>query len=167
MRKFLFFFVISLLAFPSLGQEVIKGRVVDVGTRESLREVQVQSSFSEKTTFTNDSGYFFIPINHLPSDLNLPLSYAVHNNTLFWDFAQKVKIVIFSTGGQILLSTSQNKTGKLKLPIPSVGYYGLHISGGEKEYIIATIALQRIIWIIKAAAVIFSTPNIIIVLINF
>jgi len=133
MRKFLFFFVISLLAFPSLGQEVIKGRVVDVGTRESLREVQVQSSFSEKTTFTNNSGYFFIPINHLPSDLNLPLSYAVHNNTLFWDFAQKVKIVIFSTGGQILLSTSQNKTGKLKLPIPSVGYYGLHISGGEKE----------------------------------
>jgi len=133
MNKSLLILILTLLALSAWSQEKYEGAVSDVGSRQEISEVVVQSSNTGISTLTNASGFFTIYLNPVSDKPGEPTdSYSVLNNTVFWDLKESVLINMYSLEGTVIFSTTSENTGKLQLPIPPGGYYILNIQSNQQ-----------------------------------
>ncbi len=134
MKKNIFIIILTFLALNVWSQEVYEGIIYDVGTRQVLGDVLVQSSNVGISTLTDASGFFTIhlnPISDKPDETED--SFSVLNNAVYWDLKGSVVIKMYSLDGTNILSATSGNSGRFKLPIPHAGYYVLTIQSDQQH----------------------------------
>lgn len=129
MNKFYFVLFLCSLLINGNAQEIFEGTIYDVGTHEELSNVEIRTSNTRITAWSNSLGEFtiyFYPIDSAQEDAET--SFTILNNKALWKSTEALEIKLYSINGMTILSRKTDNEGSLQLPILSVGYYVLNVN---------------------------------------
>ena len=131
MNRWFPFVLFLYLPFFSIAQENFSGVIYDVGTREPLDQVRIESSNPNQFTYSNESGFFNLNLNTVND--GFPEAISLFDNTLYWSLDEPVTFRLGSLNGATLNTNVGPPSGAWKLPAQPAAYYFMLIETNELQ----------------------------------